>query len=96
MENDRVADWSKGLCGPPTMPSVHARPSPLVFQLTPHSALCLYVPKSHCMSGVHLFCIKVNGKDTMGVSHLACSSLKGYREKRAQGGRDIADNCIFY
>lgn len=56
----------------------------------------LWWPQSHCMSGVHLFCIKVSGKDAMGVSRLACSSLKGYRQRRAQGGRDMADNCIFY
>lgn len=48
------------------------------------------------MSGVHLLCIKVSGKDATGVSRLACSSLKGYHQMRARGGRDMADDCIFY
>lgn len=82
-EDDRVADWSKGFLSPPAMPSVHARPSPLVFKHTTHNALCLRFPQSHRMSGVHLFCIKVRGKDTMGKSNLACSSLKGYHQTRA-------------
>lgn len=32
----------------------------------------------------------------MGVSHFACSSLKGYHQMRARGGRDMADDCIFH
>ncbi len=101
-EDDRGADWSKGLLPPPAMPSVHVRPNPfgvltlLIRKYTSHNSLCLCVPHSHCMSGVHLFCIKVSGKDATGVSHLACSSLKGYHQMRARGGRDMADDCIFY
>lgn len=82
-EDDRVADWSKGFLSPPAMPSVHARLSPLVFEHTTHNALCLWFPQLHRVSGVHLFCIKVRGKGTMGKSRLACSSLKGYHQTRA-------------
>lgn len=65
-EDDRVADWSKGFLSPPAMPSVHARLSPLVFEHTTHNALCLWFLQLHHVSGVHLFCIKVRGKGTMG------------------------------
>lgn len=99
-EDDRGADWPKGLLSPPAMPSVHVRPNSFVTLLTredtSHNALCLCVPQSQCMSGVHLFCIKVSGKDATGVSRLACSSLKGYHQMRARGCRDMADDCIFY
>lgn len=38
------------------------------------------------MSGVHLFCIKVSGKDATGVGRLACSSLNA-TIKRMLGGQ---------
>ena len=70
---------------PPTMPCVSQRP-PL---------------QPHFVSGANLFCIKVSGKDTTSASLLACSSLRGYHQMRAPGwgvggGRDVADDCIFY
>lgn len=68
----------------------------LIREYKSQNALCLCVPESCWMSGVHLFCIKVSGKDAVVVSHLACSSLKGYHQMRAQGGRDMADDCVFY
>lgn len=73
------------------MPYVHVRPNPfgvltlLKREYASQNALCLHVPQSHFMSGVHLFCIKVSGKDTTGVSRLACSSLKGGHQTRARG-----------
>lgn len=59
--------------------------TPCEWEHTSHNALCSCVPQSHCMSGVHLLCIKVSGKDATGVSHSACSSLKGDHQKRARG-----------
>lgn len=101
-EDDRGADWSKGLLSPPAMPYVQLRPNPfgvltrLMREYTSQNALYLCIPQSHFMSGVHLFCIKVSGKDATGVSRLACSSLNGYHQMRASGAGDMADVCIFY
>lgn len=89
--DDRGADWSKGLSPPPASPSVHVRPKPfgiltlLMWEYSSQNALYLCVLQSHFMSGVHLFCIKVSGKGETGVSRLACSSLNGYHQTRAQG-----------
>lgn len=82
------------------MPSVHVRQNPsgaltvLIRERTSHDDASS--SSRRCVSGVHLLCIKVSGKDVMGVSRLACSSLKGYRQMRARGGADTADDCIFY
>lgn len=81
-EDDRGAEWSKSTPSPPAMPSVRVRPNPFGV-LTPlmrdqpaPNASCLCVSLSHCMSEVHLFCIKVSGKDAMGISRFGLFLIK--------------------